>query len=227
MRLTVGPLPAAVYWRRRAFVLGVLVLVIFSFFYSCTTGSSTADTGRRPTSATGTPTTVAAQPRTTLLVPTSEEPSSADPSPTSSAFALPTTGVTGPCSDTELVVSASAAGTQVSRGTPLDLTIRFRNVGYRTCRRDIGADLQELRIMEGKAMIWSSDDCNPNHGHDLETFTPGRQVAFTLRWNGRYSRSGTGSVVCGSTVAFPPAGAYDLFGRLDSQLSQAYAFQLT
>ena len=35
MNLTVGPLPPAVYWRRRALVAGVLVLLILVVAYSC------------------------------------------------------------------------------------------------------------------------------------------------------------------------------------------------
>jgi hypothetical protein len=35
MRSTVGPLPPAVYWRRRALVLGVLLLIVIALFVSC------------------------------------------------------------------------------------------------------------------------------------------------------------------------------------------------
>ena len=35
MRLTVGPLPSAVYWRRRAVVLGALLLLVIVLVYSC------------------------------------------------------------------------------------------------------------------------------------------------------------------------------------------------
>ena len=35
MRATVGPLPSAVYWRRRAVVLGAVLLSIIVLFVSC------------------------------------------------------------------------------------------------------------------------------------------------------------------------------------------------
>src|SRR3954454_10773812 len=38
MRSTVGPLPAAVYWRRRAVVLGAALLGIIVLFVSCSGG---------------------------------------------------------------------------------------------------------------------------------------------------------------------------------------------
>ena len=38
MNLTVGPLPPAVYWRRRAVVVGVLLVLVLLVTYAC--GSS-------------------------------------------------------------------------------------------------------------------------------------------------------------------------------------------
>jgi len=35
MNLTVGPLAPAVYWRRRAFVAGALLVVVLLLVYSC------------------------------------------------------------------------------------------------------------------------------------------------------------------------------------------------
>ena len=39
MRLTVGPLPPAVYWRRRAVVLGGVIAVIFTLTYACSSAA--------------------------------------------------------------------------------------------------------------------------------------------------------------------------------------------
>jgi hypothetical protein len=231
MRLTVGPLPAAVYWRRRAFVLAVTAVVAFGVFYSCSNRKSVAD-GHQP-SPTSTASSPTGAPASTLLSPTSPGPTATTggagggATPTSSAFTLPTTSVSGACTDAELLVSASAATAQARRGLPLDVTIKFRNTGFRTCSRDIGADLQELRVTAGKALIWSSDDCNANHGHDVESFAPGRVISFTLHWTGRVSRSGTGAVLCSSSAPFPPLGEYELLGRLDSQISEPFSFRLT
>ena len=54
MRLTVGPLPPAVYWRRRALVLGVALLVVFLIVQACMAATARSDkedtaTGPSPT----------------------------------------------------------------------------------------------------------------------------------------------------------------------------------
>jgi hypothetical protein len=226
MRLTVGPLPAAVYWRRRVFVLCAVLIGGMVVFYSFS-GGSPADAGLRPTPS-GTHTTHPTDPSPTILTPvTGRPPTTAAASPTGSAFTLPTTGggLTGPCRDDELIVIASASATQVRAGSGLDVTIKFRNTSQRTCARDIGADMQELRILAGKNIVWSSDDCNANHGHDTESFAPGQEIKFTLRWNGRFSRGGTGATLCGAPPVAQP-GDYELFGRLDTQLSAGFPFTI-
>jgi hypothetical protein len=69
-------------------------------------------------------------------------------------------------------VSATAAAAEVKRGQPIDFTIKIKNISTRTCARDIGADMQELQLRDGTTIIWSSDDCGANHGHDDRQFTP-------------------------------------------------------
>ncbi|MBF5032186.1 MULTISPECIES: hypothetical protein [Micromonospora] len=76
MRLTVGPLPPAVYWRRRAVVLGAGLLFLIVLLYSCTgTDRNTGAPGTDP-SPTG---SAGAQPDPSGSVLT---PQSGSPSPT-------------------------------------------------------------------------------------------------------------------------------------------------
>src|SRR5262245_40874444 len=152
MRLTVGPLPAAVYWRRRGVVLAGILLVVLGFSYACGGWSKpSAGAGRGGVTASSSP---------TLLHPILG--ASATPTPSATAFTLP--GLTGPCTDEEMTVSAAAAPAQIPYGTPISLTITIRNTSARSCERNIGADVQELRILAGGTLVWSSDDCSPNHG---------------------------------------------------------------
>lgn len=78
--------------------------------------------------------------------------------------------------------------------------------------------MQEIRLLDGDTIIWSSDDCNANSGHDVRSFGPGKGVSFSLTWPGRRSRSGTGKPVCTNQL-LPDAKAYELIGRLDRKLS--------
>lgn len=235
MRLTVGPLPAAVYWRRRLVVLTAIVVVALVMFYSCS-GSGGAKGGTAGTS----PTTAAAAPTATdaVLLPTVEVPAPTTAAPvTSSAYTLPTkasgndgateAGQSGSCSDTEMVVTATPARPRAEANTPVDFTIRFRNSGKRSCTRDIGADAQELRIMDGQTVIWSSDDCSPRHGSDVRRFAPDDAVAFTLTWSGKRSRTGTGAKVCTAAATAPAIGVYQLVGRLDGAYSTPAGLRLT
>ncbi len=64
------------------------------------------------------------------------------------------------------------------------MTIKLKNVSSRTCTRDIGADMQELRLVQGTTIVWSSDDCNANTGHDNTSFAPGKEMSFTLTLDG-------------------------------------------
>ncbi|WP_262282727.1 hypothetical protein [Micromonospora sp. MA102] len=76
MRLTVGPLPPAVYWRRRAVVFGAGLLFLIVLLYSCT-GTDRTDTpsGNAGGNAGGSPSAAAPGPTGSLLTPRSTSPS--------------------------------------------------------------------------------------------------------------------------------------------------------
>lgn len=216
MRLTVGPLPAAVYWRRRVVVLVGLAMIVLVISYACGgPRESTAGTDTRPTS-TVTPTVTSTLQRPTI--PT------ASPAAAQTAFTLPGSAVTGACTDAEIEVTATAATPQVQRGQPVDVTIRIKNVSGRTCSRDVGADVQELSLGDGTITVWSSDDCNPRKGSDVRSFEPSKEFAFTSTWNGRRSRTGAGAVNCAGD--FPNAAVYQLVARLDRKLSAPFALRI-
>jgi hypothetical protein len=220
MRLTVGPLPAAVYWRRRGVVLAAVVLVVLILSYAFT-GTAKPSEGAGPGG--GASSSATASPTPTLLRPQVGE----SPKPSQTAFTLPTTGASGPCTDAEMQVAATAASPQSRYNTPVALTIRFRNISSRSCQRDIGADVQELRILSGETLIWSSDDCSPNHGTNVSSFGPGQEAKFNLTWAGKVSRGGTGTVTCSATAAPAPPGVYQVVGRLADKLSEPFTLRLT
>jgi hypothetical protein len=216
MRLTVGPLPAAVYWRRRAVVLVGLAMIVLVVSYSCGGGSNASSAGQTTPSVTqsATPT-----PTTTLLHPTVPTTS-----PQQSAFTLPSSGATGPCTDAEMDLVAGAGSGQVQRGQSVDVTLRIKNISNRTCSRDVGATAQELRLMDGDIVVWSSDDCNARSGTDVRSFSPGKEISFTLTWGGMRSRTGTGAVNCSAPA--PDAKTYQLLARLDQKLSTPFSLRI-
>ena len=64
MRTTVGPLPPAVYWRRRAVVLGAVLLVALLWFVSCGGEDDDGNRGTGASSQAPTPAPATSTPRT-------------------------------------------------------------------------------------------------------------------------------------------------------------------
>jgi hypothetical protein len=85
MRSTVGPLPSAVYWRRRAVVLGALLLGVIVLFVSCSGGDDDSKRG------TGASSQAPIKPPSASVTP-EDEPSFSDPGPGAGNPSLPDPG---------------------------------------------------------------------------------------------------------------------------------------
>jgi hypothetical protein len=234
MRMTVGPLPPAVYWRRRVVVLGGLLLVAVLLIYSCgSSGKSDASSNSANGTSTPGPTSSALagadiEPSTATESPTDAVSTSASPTAEASkGDAAPDDDVTASidptlCADDEMLITPVPASRQLPAGATLQLTIKIKNKSSRTCRRDVGADLQELYIVlsAGAQKVWSSDDCGGARGNNVEQFTPSFERAYTVTWNGRYSTTCTNQKT-------PTPGEYQLYGRLGTKRSAPVTLTLT
>jgi hypothetical protein len=223
MRLTVGPLPPAVYWRRRAVVLGSLLVVIVLLVYSCN-GSDGSTASPRNAGSTTSPPVSGSSPTESdaSATPSTSATGTADPEVTTAAPASPTPVDRSVCTDNELLVTPVPAATQLPRGESTQIVLKIKNRSNRTCKRDVGPDLQELYIVEqgGAQKIWSSDDCGGPRGNKIESFRPGFEVAYTATWNGRESTN------C-KDRPIPEAGEYQVYGRLGTKRSDPVALTLT
>ncbi|MEU6022437.1 hypothetical protein ACGFIK_18375 [Micromonospora sp. NPDC048871] len=238
MRLTVGPLPPAVYWRRRAVVLGAVLLFLIVLLYSCNGprgGKDATGQGQPDPGVSGTP-----EPTGSVLTPqTGSPPPSGDagagpaspsgtPSPDTSLTndppAVAPVADEGTCTDTELAVTAQAVPNRVVRGAAVDLHLKVRNRADRTCNRDVGATAQEIYIKSGADVVWSSDTCGTAAGSDVQSFTPGFERAYQVGWNGKDSSRCANGLASGDT---PPAGTYQVFARVGTKLSQPAKLVLT
>jgi hypothetical protein len=244
MRTTVGPLPSAVYWRRRAVVLGAALLGIIVLFVSCSGDGKDGQTGRNtgasqlptPAPATGSP---SASPTQSFLasVPGGGGPSLPAPADLESPSPGTTTGgntgtgqntnVTAAsgsiCADTELSLVATAAPATVKRGAPVDFTLTVKNISTRTCSRDVGSGPQELYVDQGARKYWSSDTCNTAKGSDVKAFAPGEQRVYQMQWNGRQSSTCAGLAASGPN---PPPGQFELRARLGTLISQPFTLTI-
>ncbi|MEU3454105.1 hypothetical protein ABZ671_10935 [Micromonospora sp. NPDC006766] len=245
MRLTVGPLPSAVYWRRRAVVLGAGLLLLIVLLYSCT-GTERNKTRAGGTLPSGTP-SAASAPQPTSSVPT---PTSGSPSPTSEdsddgsaggrggpaggqgdpagsaaddASAAPGAD-DGTCADSEIRVTPVVQPAMAQRGTVVALGLKIKNVSGRTCSRDVGSGPQEIYLKAGADRVWSSDTCGTARDSDVQSFTPNFERAYRLEWNGRNSNRCTGQVAAGEVV---PAGTYQVFARVGTKISEPVKLTIT
>ncbi|MCW3841656.1 hypothetical protein ONA70_16265 [Micromonospora yasonensis] len=241
MRLTVGPLPPAVYWRRRAVVLGAGLLFLIVLLYSCSRPDpNMTGTGASPSA------TAAPGPTGTVLTPQSSSPSAtpddsggnsggsdggqsapagggSGTDDTGGAPAAPVAG-DGTCTDSEIKVTPVAVPSTAQRGTVVTLRLKIQNVSNRTCSRDVGADLQELFVKSGAEKIWSSDTCGTGKGSDVQSFTPDFERSYELGWNGRASTKCANGLANG---AYAAAGTYQVFARVGTKLSEPVKLTIT
>jgi hypothetical protein len=234
-----------VYWRRRAVVLGALLLVVILLFVACS-GSNDKNTNRGQNTSSQSP----------IPAPASstpeDQPSFSDAQPgggpslpaPGDLTAQPTLGdgtadgtgasgapngqnpgnnanVTAPtgatCADTEMSVIPAPASTTVRRGTPVVVRLTIKNVSARTCSRDVGADPQELYIDQGARKYWSSDTCSTARNSDVRQFAAGAERQYSVTWNGRQSSKCAGGQAAGPA---PPPGQFEIRGRLGTKISE-------
>nr|MDT0662682.1 hypothetical protein [Micromonospora sp. DSM 115978] len=236
MRLTVGPLPPAVYWRRRAVVLGAALLFLIVLVYSCTgPGGSGADPGPSPTATPSGGT----EPSGPLLIPETGAPSDDEiddpadvPAPDGQPPAAAGDGTVpsvpppaeGSCTDEEVSVVPAPAQGSVKRGATVELRLKIKNLSSRTCDRDLGSQLQEIYIRVGAQLVWSSDTCSAPGESNVVTLAPGVVHEYQVAWNGKDVTRCAGGVANGPV---PAAGDYQVFGRLGTKRSEPVSLTLT
>ncbi|MEU4531002.1 hypothetical protein AB0F49_22505 [Micromonospora ureilytica] len=235
MRLTVGPLPPAVYWRRRVVVLGAGFLFLIVLLYSCTGSDRSGGQEPKAGSSPSTTSSGTSGPVGPVLTPQTGAPSaSADAGATTPSPAItsntPPLGAAagseddGTCTNEEISVVSSATPTSVQRGTVAQLQLKIKNTSNRTCSRNVGADLQEIFIKSGAEKVWSSDTCGKVEGSDVQSFTPNFERSYEVPWNGRDTSRCDGALAGGP---FPPVGSYQVFARVGTKLSDPVKLTVT
>jgi hypothetical protein len=225
MRLTVGPLSPSVYWRRRAVVVGAVLAVVLILAYSCSGGEEPKKKpGAAPTGEASQPGTGETQSQPTLITPNASDPSSGQPAGNPG----PDAGVTGEgatgdqCTDAEMSVVSAAESTSVRQGVPTKFYIRIKNISTRTCSRDVGAQAQELYLMQNGTKQWSSDACGNTGGNsDVRVLPPNIEREYYQFWNGQATAQGC------TNPQMLPKGTYELRGRLGQKVSEPVTVTIT
>lgn len=215
----VGPLAAGTYWRRRAVIGGVLLLVLV-LLKACTGGGSANKDALAVAQPTPTRTTVTTPRPTPTVTPSMRATATA--TATAPATTAPTAGPVGSCPDSALVLVASADAPSYATGANPLLRLSIRNGGRVACRRNVGSRAVELRILSGSDRIWSSDDCAKGGSLEPVLLQPGETRSMSVVWSGRRSQPG-----CGGSTAQAQPGTYLVFARVGTLTRSGGSFALT
>jgi hypothetical protein len=247
----VGPLPASVYWRRRIVALAAaLVAVLLLWLLGGSGGGAPAGSAAANSRSTSpSPSGTAAPPSDTLAgTPPAGDPGSSgtggpsgssgssgdgstgsDPPGGDGSAGLP--GSTGPdstqaavpppCPDRALRVTVAPARAAYPVGGLPVIVLSVQNVSAATCTRDLAASQQEVLLYRGGTRLWSSDDCYPSDGRDVQALAPGERDRFSVTWSGLSSRPR-----CAGTRTRVGAGHYTLVGRVGALRSAPASLEL-
>jgi len=210
----VGPEEPQVYWRRRL-IIGLAALVTLIVIISSFTGGDepvpaaasavpTAEAVVAAPESSPAPGVVVASPTLAVLQPTAQ--------PTVPAVAE------GVCSDadTSIRVVVDRETTAVGEGVHINMIVK--NISATSCKRDVGSGANEVTVISGPALIWSTDHCNPKTDKDLVELAPGQEWNVKVVWIGKQTATG-----CKVTNMAEP-GAYWAHGRNSSLNSDGVKF---
>lgn len=226
----VGPMPAAVYWRRRLLVLGLLVALVGggSWVGSALIGGrgapAEAATVQRPAGGPPALDQVVPSPAAVQLPGSSPQPTgqpAGQPAGQAAGPAAPADG--GPCTDDMIDLQVRPQTPSAPAGTAVTVELVVTNTSPVACTRALDPQLQEVVLLDGSgARLWGSNDCQPASSSDTRTLAPGQAVAFPVRWTGRTSQPG-----CTAARTTPAPGDYVLRGRLDTETTGDVMITLT
>jgi hypothetical protein len=228
----VGPLPTAVYWRRRLLALGGLLGVLCGGGWlgvaAVTGDQQQADTvvaGATGQAPAPTPALEQVLPSLAAVqIPTAAPTTSTSAAPVPSEPAPPPGPVSGgPCSDDMIAIDVRPNPPSAPAGSKPTFDLVVTNVSPVACVRALDKVLQEIVLLDANGnRVWGSNDCYPEASSDTRTLQPGEAAVFPVLWSGLSSAPG-----CTAARSTPGPGAYVLRARLDTKTGADAAFTLT
>ncbi len=191
-----GPLPAQIYWRRRALALGIALLVvavvvaIVVLVVHNSTGTENTNAEKPASaqqSAPAAPTPLPGQNpqvKTPVQVPPQQAPAPT-PTPTVAVMPPPVLQEGDDCPDSTLAVKGITNQPQYVVGDQPKFTMVVTNIGLVACQRDVGAAVLAAYVYSlDNQRLWSNLDCAPSNETLVKTFQPGEQVTTEVTWTG-------------------------------------------
>ena len=209
----VGPLPPAVYWRRRVLTLLAALFAVFLLGRVFGGGAAAEPPPGQATESSPipVPTVAPATPTPARAVPTR-----AGPTRTRSARPAATA-----CAAAAIEVRVRADSRAYAGDRRPKFTLQFGNISRAPCRLDVGPNALELVVTSGDDRIWSSDDCNPSRRSEVTTFAPGERQAVAVTWTRDRSAAG-----CPRDRPAAKPGTYVVTGRVGAAHSEGRVFVL-
>lgn len=239
----VGPLPAAVYLRRRAVALaatvGAVLLVLTTVLLlpaagAATTGSSASGSSVAPgtdgsgaegggsDAGIGSPVPTAAGTTASTGTERLQPDNTPRAAPIASPVAVPATGPV-PCANSMIKVTAEVDTPDHHVGDHPVFRLVMVDSSPQPCVRDLDPARQEIVVWsgDGTQRLWSSNDCTNPGGPDLRTLVPQQPIVSAVTWGGRTTAPG-----CTQPRTPVPAGSYRVRTRLDNIISPPTPFLL-
>ena len=227
----VGPAPPATYWRRRALVLAVVVVLSYFVVRACSpdsgpnnsqpsaaNGALTSSTqpggGTEPSEAPtggGTPGTGGPAATQTGRPSGSQTggPGNSEASQTPPVTAAVGNGAVRPgyCLDDNIRLDVRPDERNYSTTEKPLFTLSIFNVGDGPCKFDVGPAGWKLEVLSGRDRIWSTDDCARNEQSDVVTLQRLDPVKLTVAWDRSRSKPG-----CPTGQGAAASGTYTVAG---------------
>lgn len=154
--LTRGPLPPAVYWRRRLLVLGLAVALVVVFarvLGGGSDGSSDDDPDDLAQQVAGTPTADPSDDPTRKPGKNKSNRPTTTPTPTETPLPPPT----GTCTEDDILIEPVVD--QAVAGRDVMIVLQLRTRVTEACTWSVSASNLALKITSGSDNIWSSIQC--------------------------------------------------------------------
>ncbi|MDP4666464.1 MAG: hypothetical protein NWS06_00380 [Candidatus Nanopelagicales bacterium] len=220
----IGPEEPVVYWRRRLLVglLAFLTLFALTQMFSGGDDGNPAAAAIPAGAASATPlaaasaTPGASADSTGLTEPATPTVQTLQPT------AQPTVQVVaeGECSDAQISMQVEIDRKTTDVGEGVHIKMILKNTSTTTCIRDVGSGANEITVISGPALIWSTDHCNASTEKDLQEFAPGQEWSVNVVWIGKQTAKG-----CKVRNMAQP-GAYWAHGRNGSLNSNGMKFEV-
>ncbi|MCU0152294.1 hypothetical protein [Curtobacterium poinsettiae] len=230
LRHPVGPEKPVVYWRRRALVLGallVVVLVVVLIVVGRGSGATSAAPSASASAGAGAGSGAGASSAGSAGSGSGSSRSAA-PKPSASAAATKPAAADGStCTKDQIVLTPVLDKSAYGPTEDPKIAMSIKNSGTNSCHLDLGSAQQVLTISSGQEQYWSSKDCQTGGTNQDVTIKSGQTLTTpAIAWDRTRSSTST----CDSSRPAVTAGgaSYHLqvaVGNLESKTSVQFILQ--